>query len=74
LNYRKWLGYGVGVVLWGILPVAMAQGAERSQPGPAVGSRLPVFTAPDQNGAMRTFESLKGPNGLVLMIVRSADW
>ena len=42
--------------------------------GPDVGARIPGFEAPDQNGKAQTFASLKGPKGLVLMFVRSADW
>lgn len=42
--------------------------------GPAVGQKIPPFEAIDQNGKRQTFESLKGPNGLLLMFHRSADW
>ena len=42
--------------------------------GPGIGARIPSFAAPDQNGQNQTFASLKGPKGLVLMFVRSADW
>ena len=42
--------------------------------GPAVGQMLPAFEVKDSRGAARTFESLKGPNGLVLVFFRSADW
>jgi hypothetical protein len=42
--------------------------------GPRVGEALPVFRAPDQAGRLRDFASLKGPNGLVLVFFRSADW
>jgi len=42
--------------------------------GPAVGQKLPPFRAPDQNGRMQDFNSLKGPNGLALYFMRSADW
>ena len=42
--------------------------------GPNIGSRIPDFTAVDQHGTRQTFASLKGPKGLVLMFVRSADW
>lgn len=42
--------------------------------GPAVGSRIPAFDATDQNGRRQTFETLRGPKGLVLLFVRSADW
>jgi len=42
--------------------------------GPAVGARIPAFEAVDQDGKPRTFDNLRGPNGLVLLFVRSADW
>jgi hypothetical protein len=42
--------------------------------GPAVGARIPEFEAADQDGHTRTFASLRGPKGLALMFVRSADW
>jgi len=42
--------------------------------GPAVGSKIPPFEAVDQYGKRQTFESLRGPKGLALMFVRSADW
>jgi hypothetical protein len=42
--------------------------------GPAIGSKIPAFKAIDQNGVGQTFQSLKGPHGLALMFVRSADW
>lgn len=43
-------------------------------PGPAVGQTLPPFELPDQDGRMRSFASLAGPEGLVLVFYRSADW
>jgi hypothetical protein len=43
-------------------------------PGPAVGSRVPDFTAVDQNGRSRSLHSLMGPKGLMLVFFRSADW
>ena len=42
--------------------------------GPAIGRRIPRFTAPDQHGKPRSFEDLRGPKGLVLLFYRSADW
>ena len=47
---------------------------ENVKTGPAVSARIPHFEALDQHGRRRTFESLRGPKGLVLMFVRSADW
>jgi len=43
-------------------------------PGPRPGEPLPLLEARDQEGRLRTFESLEGPNGLVLVFFRSADW
>ena len=42
--------------------------------GPAIGQSLPAFELPDQEGRVQTFESLRGPQGLVLVFFRSADW
>ena len=42
--------------------------------GPAVGAKIPDFKAVDQDGRQRSFENLKGPNGLVLVFLRSAAW
>lgn len=43
-------------------------------PGPALGEALPPFEAPDQDGVRRSFESLRGPNGLLLNFNRSVVW
>ncbi len=42
--------------------------------GPALGQRLPSFELFDQDGKRRGFEDLCGPEGLVLVFFRSADW
>jgi hypothetical protein len=42
--------------------------------GPNPGERIPAFTLPDQQGAPRSLENLAGPNGLLLVFYRSADW
>jgi hypothetical protein len=42
--------------------------------GPSVGQPLIGFEAKDQDGVLRTLDSLKGPNGLVMVFFRSADW
>jgi len=44
------------------------------QTGPAIGARIPDFQAADQDGQPQSFASLRGPKGLVLMFIRSADW
>ena len=52
---------------------AVAQNAPVAT-GPAVGEAIPAFSAVDQQGRRRSFEDLKGPNGLLLLFHRSADW
>ena len=42
--------------------------------GPQVGEQVPAFSLPDQNGQIRTLESILGPNGAMLLFYRSADW
>jgi hypothetical protein len=42
--------------------------------GPAIGARIPDFSAADQDGRTETFASLRGPHGLLLVFIRSADW
>lgn len=42
--------------------------------GLAVGQKAPDFAIPDQFGQVQTLETLRGPNGTVLLFFRSADW
>ena len=42
--------------------------------GPQVGEQVPAFSLPDQNGEVRTLESILGPRGAMLLFHRSADW
>lgn len=42
--------------------------------GPQVGETVPSFSLPDQHGASRDLQSLMGPDGLMLVFSRSADW
>lgn len=42
--------------------------------GPDPGQRIPAFALPDQSGEIRNLENLAGPNGLLLVFHRSADW
>ncbi|HBY59065.1 MAG TPA: hypothetical protein DEH78_04545 [Solibacterales bacterium] len=42
--------------------------------GPAIASKIPRFDIGDHLGRRQSFESLRGPKGLVLLFVRSADW
>jgi len=42
--------------------------------GPAAGAKVPEFALPDQTGRLRPLHDLMGPNGLLLVFSRSADW
>lgn len=54
------------------LATALAAGVPTA--GPQVGEAFAPFALRDQAGSERSFENLKGPNGLVLILFRSADW
>jgi len=63
-----------------LLPVpGFAQPPQRSpidvsKLGPQAGERVPDFSLKDQNGTLRTLQSIMGPKGAMLVFVRSADW
>jgi len=42
--------------------------------GLPVGRKAPAFMARDQFGQEQSLDTLKGPNGTVLLFFRSADW
>jgi len=42
--------------------------------GLEVGQKAPHFSLRDEFGQTQTLDSLKGPNGTVLLFFRSADW
>ncbi|MEM6708009.1 MAG: peroxiredoxin family protein [Pseudomonadota bacterium] len=65
----------VGLAL--LLVSAVVNGADDDYAaswGPAVGATLPVLQAVDQDGAVRTLDTLSGDRGLLLFLIRSADW
>jgi hypothetical protein len=63
------------IVLWFLLAFATPTWCQTAiKTGPDIGSRVPGFEAPDQNGARHSLESLQGPKGLMLVFFRSADW
>ncbi len=53
---------------------AVTATVQYAQPGPAVGSPIPAFSAPDQHGVERTLASVAGPKGTMVVFFRSADW
>jgi len=61
---------GVGLFLFAATLGTYAQ----QMPGLASGKLAPSFRARDQFAKEQTLASLMGPNGLLLLFVRSADW
>ena len=57
-----------------LLQAPTPPGKDPTTLGPAVGQSLPAFEAQDQDGRRRDFASLRGPEGLMLVFFRSADW
>lgn len=45
-----------------------------TQAGIQVGETIPPFMGLDQTGRTVDFDSVKGPQGLVVLFFRSADW
>lgn len=42
--------------------------------GPEIGEKVPDLSLTDQHGRRRELNDLMGPNGLLLVFSRSADW
>jgi peroxiredoxin len=42
--------------------------------GPAIGTQMPDFRLPDQDGQVHTLKSLLGAKGALILLYRSADW
>ena len=64
----------VAVVTSGAVATAQGPLPEVDRFGPQVGETVPDFSLVDQFGETRTLQSLMGPNGLMLVFSRSADW
>ena len=60
-------------VLLAVTAMASAQNGH-IKTGPELGEPIPRFEALDQHGESRSLEDLTGPNGLLLLFHRSADW
>ena len=67
------------VVVFGVFGTLLGAQAEQPLPdvdrfGPQVGDTVPAFSLVDQRGQTRDLASLMGPNGMMLVFNRSADW
>ena len=47
---------------------------DRYTTGPEPGQPIPAFALPDQTGVSKSLANLTGPNGLLLVFHRSAEW
>jgi hypothetical protein len=68
---RRTLSFGIAI---GLAAWAQAQVPRPAKTGPAVGDRIPKFSAADQTGRARTLDSVMGAKGAMLVFFRSADW
>jgi peroxiredoxin len=66
----SWLLLLVCASISGMQPGASAQRIIGLQPG----VKAPAIALPDQTGRQQTLSTLTGPNGLLLLFFRSADW
>ena len=67
----------LATLLLGFSTLAAAQSRESvdvASLGPQIGERVPDFNLPDQSGQVHSLDSIMGPNGVMLVFFRSADW
>lgn len=67
----------LATLLLGFSTLAAAQSRETIDVpslGPQIGERVPDFSLPDQFGQVHNLDSIMGPNGVMLVFYRSADW
>jgi hypothetical protein len=57
-----------------LLAALQAAATDAKALGPQPGAALPPFELEDQSGTRRSFATLAGERGLVLVFFRSADW
>jgi hypothetical protein len=70
---RRLGGGGTDITVEDWLKFVQAQNDDY-RTGPAIGEKVPYFALTDQHANSRTLENLAGPNGLLLVFSRSADW
>ena len=66
---RRYLPFACFAILMHV-PTAFSQRPGGLEPG----AKAPAFTLRDQTGRQRDLHTLSGPNGLLLLFFRSADW
>ena len=64
----RWLGPFVALLS------CLSLSGQQIKTGPDIGSKAPNFEALDQNARVQNLRNISGPNGLILVFYRSADW
>ena len=67
LSFGRLSRIGVALLLWSCTALAQV-------PGLQAGAKAPTISLRDQNGKLQDLGTLSGPNGLLLLFFRSADW
>ena len=71
---RRYIAVALAVALLAFMPPSVEAADAPISTGPEVGAPIPEFEARDQHGVLRSFEDLCGPEGLMLLFYRTADW
>ena len=73
---KRHLSWRAALLLMVMVPASAAAAADEGvfSPGPEVGERIPEFRLSDQHGKAHAFADLTGPDGLLLLFYRTADW
>lgn len=64
----------VSALIFAVLLFVAIPFASAAETGLQPGERTPSFSLKDQDGNVQTLQSLAGPNGLLVLFNRSADW
>jgi cytochrome oxidase Cu insertion factor (SCO1/SenC/PrrC family) len=74
MTTRAAVAIGAFVLATGAVASAQEPLPDVDRFGPQVGETVPDFSLVDQFGETRSLQSLMGPDGLMLVFSRSADW
>jgi peroxiredoxin len=74
MQHRRIQLWGYRMVIAALVAPAVVTAYAAIDAGLQPGARIPSFELKDQSGASQTFDSLKGPKGLLILFNRSADW
>lgn len=64
----------ISISLCMFVAMSCVKSARAADPNLQPGGKVPAFSLKDQDGNFQTLKSLSGPNGLLILFNRSADW